>query len=83
MTVEDGRALAPGAIIKRVWRTRPWVGIETDRGIIYFAGARTAMDLECPICREFRLVEIIETKKHRVGFCKVCGKEFPLHDHKC
>lgn len=82
MTVLDSPILAPGAIVRSVHREGLWVRLVTDRGTIYFAGARMAVDLECPICREFRLVEIIETKKHRVGFCKICGKEFPLNDRE-
>lgn len=54
--------------------------ITTDKGTIYFAGAREAMELFCPHkgCGEVRLVEIIETAKKKIGFCKCCGKTFPL-----
>ena len=70
--------LAPGAIILSVTRDPPWLCIVTDRGTFYCAGSRIAMELECPACGEFRLVEIIETAKQQVGFCKICGRAFPL-----
>ena len=73
-----GRVLAPGSVIQSVTRESPWVVIVTNNGEIHFAGARMAVELECPKCREHRLVEIIETAKKQIGFCKVCGKPFPL-----
>jgi transcription elongation factor Elf1 len=52
----------------------------TDKGRLDLAGASVVSERElfCPKCGESRLCEVITTAKHSHGFCKICGKPFPL-----
>jgi len=81
MTVENSPYLRVGAVItKPIRRDGAWVEITTDVGTIWFAGASVVREKEmyCPKCGETRLCEVITTAKHSHGFCKICGKPFPL-----
>ena len=81
MTAENSSILSVGAVITQpVRRDGPWVSITTDVGTIWLAGANTVSEQEmyCPKCGETRLCEVITTAKHSHGFCKICGKPFPL-----
>jgi hypothetical protein len=39
----------------------------------FYAGGRVRVDLECPKCKEFRLVEVVEDKRGPQGVCAVCS----------
>ena len=81
MPAETSDILRVGAVITApVRRDGAWVGITTNIGTIWFAGANVVSEQEmyCPKCGETRLCEVITTAKHKHGFCKICGKPFPL-----
>lgn len=71
-------ALRPGSVVQSAERDGEWLKIVTTGGVLHCAGAREAMELVCKRCGEWRLVEIIETAKQKVGFCKVCCYKFKL-----
>lgn len=78
MTAENSDILRPGAVILSVERKASWLKITTNIGTIHVAGAREAMELECPRCLEQRLIEIVQTAKVRKGVCLVCSKAWAL-----
>lgn len=68
-----------GATIQRAFRDdKGWLVLQTDRGVFMAGAGRVRVDLECPRCREFRLVEIVETGTKQEGVCAVCAKVWPL-----
>lgn len=63
-----------GATIRRAYRDYPWLVLELTNGLtVHTAGGRVRRDLECPKCREFRLVEIVNDASGEQGFCSVCA----------
>jgi hypothetical protein len=68
-----------GARIERATREGPWLVLATDRGVFMAAGGRVRVDLECPRCAEFRLVEIVETGGKQEGVCAVCAYAWTIH----
>ena len=67
-----------GAFIKRAVRDEKWLMLETDRGEIHMAAGRVRLDLECPKCREHRLVEIVTDARGEQGFCAVCSHSWKI-----
>lgn len=57
-----------------------WFHLVTTTGEWYSGGRRVRLDLECPKCKEFRLVEIVDTGSKQQGFCSVCAHEWAIDE---
>lgn len=62
-----------GATVRAASREGQWLRLVTDKGEWHVAGGRVRMDLECPKCREHRLVEIVTDPRGDQGVCAVCA----------
>lgn len=71
-------AMLRGAVIASADRQGPWLVLQTNRGKFMAAGGRVRLDLECPRCQEFRLVEIVTTGAKQEGVCAVCAHVWRL-----
>jgi transposase-like protein len=77
----DPYARLIGSTVLEAYRDGGWFVLKTTAGEHYMAGGRLRIDdLECPRCREFRLVEVVDDARGQQGYCSVCSFAWPLMD---
>jgi hypothetical protein len=78
MALIETTEMLTGALILKADRSDGWLRLSTTKGNVHVAGGRVRLDLECPRCGEFRLVEIVETAGKQEGVCSVCAHAWVL-----
>lgn len=73
MSLKDTLTHLTGAHVRKAWREGIWLCLDTDKGLVNVAAGRVRMDLECPRCNEYRLVELVADGRGEQGVCAVCA----------